>query len=169
MHRCEDHKDGLLEVFGIDPTRDLEYKHPPNFCERCQAVLSKAVAAAKEGKIYLHSVKVYEWSEHVELDCQVCEHVVKSKKGGRPKKARKNRGRPTAISAHTRLQQIENCAQESYMYVPGQIERSTLTYFIPSSLGVKQSDLECPVCMTLLDRPVLLACGAVLCSECVYR
>lgn len=168
MYRCEDHQHGLLEVFGVDLAQDFEHTHPPHLCERCQAVISKAVAAGKEGTIYLHSVKVFEWSEHAEMECHVCNHVAKSKKGGRPKKARKNRGRPTADSAHTRLDQLQSCCtQESYL--PGQMERSTLTYYIPSSLGVKQSDLECPVCMVLLDRPVQLACGAVLCIECVYR
>ena len=167
VYRCEDHQHCLLEVFRIDLAQDLEHIHPPHLCEHCQAVMSKAVAAGKDVTIYLHFVKAFEWSEHAEVEYHVCNHVAKSKKGGRPKKARKNRGRPIANSAHTRLDQLQSfCTQE---YLPEQMERGTLTYYIPSSLGVKQSDLECPLCMILLDRPVLLACGTVLCTECVYR
>ena len=167
VYRCGDHKDDLLKVFSIDHSSDTEGIHPPYFCERCKAVIVKAVAAAKNEKIYLHSVTVFAWSGHKQSDCQVCDQVVVSKKGGRPKKTRKNRGRPTAVSAHTRLEQLQTNKQESY--IPGQVERSTLVYFVPSSLGVQQSDLECPVCTTLLDRPVQVSCGAVLCTECVYR
>ena len=166
-YSCEDHQDGLIKAFNIDHTSDLEDTHPPFFCERCLGVVVKAVAAAKDEKVYLHSVRVCVWSGHEEEDCQVCNQVAVSRKGGRPKKARKNRGRPRTNSVHTRLERMRNYRQESYL--PCQVERSTLVYSVPSSLGVKQSDLECPVCMILLDRPVQLACGAVLCMECVCR
>ena len=167
MYVCEDHKGDLLKVFGIDYSSDTEGVHPPYFCERCNAVVVKAIAAANKKKIYLHSVTVFTWSGHTQSDCHVCDQVVVSKKGGRPKKTRKNRGRPTAVSAHTRLEQLRKNETESYL--PGQVERGTLVYFVPSSLGVQQSDLECPVCTALLDRPVQVQCGAVLCTECVYR
>ena len=140
------HRDDLMKVFCHDHTRNLDGIHPPLFCERCQAVLDREVTSTSKDEVYLHSVRVHEWSGHSELNCHVCKSL---KKGGRSKKVTKNRGRPTAGSTHTHLKQIKSCKQDSY--IPSQIERSTP---IPTSLGVKQSDLECPLCMLLLDRPV---------------
>ena len=114
VYQCEDHKGSLQDVFKIDQTRDLDNTHPPSFCERCQVVLVKAVAAAKDIRVYLHSVKPFEWSAHTGVDCQVCNHMAISKKGERPKKAKKNRGRPTVNSAHTQLERIQNLKQDSH-------------------------------------------------------
>ena len=156
-----------IEEFHVDQASDVEHIHPPYFCERCQAVLVKAAVAAKESKVYLHLVTTYEWSPHSDVHCQMCTHMAMQKKGGWPPKGRKKRGRPTANSAHTCMKQLEDCTQASYL--PDLIERSTLTYFIPSSLGVKKCDLECPVCMSLVNRPFQLACGVTLCTEYIYR
>ena len=115
VYQCEDHKGSLQDVFKIDQTRDLDSTHTPSFCERCQVVLVKAVAAAKDIRVYLHSVKPFEWSAHTGVDCQVCNHMAMSKKGGRPNKAKKNRGRPTVNSAHTRLERMQNLKTEQLL------------------------------------------------------
>ena len=109
VYQCEDHRAGLLEVFHVDQASDVEHIHPPYFCEHCQAVLVKAAVAAKESKVYLHSVTTYEWSPHSDVHYQVCTHMAMQKKGGRPRKGRKNQGRPTANSAHARLKQLKDC------------------------------------------------------------
>ena len=133
VYTCANHRDDLMKVFCLDHTRDLDGIHPPFFCERCQAVLDREVTSTSKDEVYLHSVRVHEWSGHSELDCHVCHKVAVSKKGGRPKKVTKNRGMPTAGSTHTHLKQIKSCKPDSY--IPSQIERSTLTYSIPTSLG----------------------------------
>ena len=89
----------------------------------------------------------------------------KKQKGGRPAKGRKRRGRPTSGDAHTTLLEVQRIAPPSFF--PEMSERSI--QHIPASLGLNPSDVECPICLELLDRPIQILCGSVICMTGVQR
>ena len=101
----QNYKDDLKAVFHLDITSDTPSIHPSQFCEKCKVVVSKSKKATTEGGMFPHSVKTYKWLEHESepSGCSVCTQPV----GGRPRKFMKNRGRPSATSAHSMVSQVK--------------------------------------------------------------
>ena len=75
-YSSEVHKDDMLTVFHIDVTHDSPGIHPLHFCEKCLSIINKAKKAAKEDKVYVHSVNTAEWSGHNSSECTVCAQPV---------------------------------------------------------------------------------------------
>ena len=163
VYDSKDHKDDLMATFHIDITGDSTTIHPGQFCEKCKIVLTKSKKAVAEGKVYMHSTKTFEWHRHDPSECSICALPV----GGRPKKLTKNRGRPTANSAHTLITQIKQCSPPSLL--PVSMRSSRPPFVVSSSLGSRTEDVECSICSLLLDQPVQLSCGSVVCMECICR
>ena len=163
VYDSKNHKDELMAVFHIDITSDSATIHPDRYCEKCRAVLTKSKKAATEGKVYMHSVKPFEWHSHDPSGCSICALPV----GGRPKKLPKNRGCPTANSAHTLITHIKQCSLPSLL--PVSMRSSRPPFVQPSSLGLRAEYVECSVCSLLLNQPVQLSCGSVVCMECICR
>ena len=71
--------------------------HPKVFCLCCRHT---AMKATQYSECTASTLKVFQWTPHTELSssCEVCCIFKKQKKGGRPKKERKNCGRP--LSQH---------------------------------------------------------------------
>ena len=132
-------------------------------CEKCKTVLSKSTKATAEGRVYRPSVQISEWLPHNPNGCPVCTVPV----GGRPRKATKNRGRPTLNSTHTLITNIKQCSTPSLL--PVSMRNRRPSYVLPPALGLAADDVECSICMMLLDQPVQLSCGSVVCMECVCR
>ena len=90
---------------------------------------------------------------------QVCEHFANiAKGGGQNKKLTKNRGRPTGETSKELLHHIDSIAPASLFSV----DVCKLDYHTPSL----SNQLSCPVCTAVLDRPVELSCGAIICFHC---
>ena len=98
LYICEDHQENLLAVFHINVADDRPEIHPCYFCEKCRAVVQKSEKAAKEMRVYTLSVRVYNWTGH-DHQCTICSPSL----GGRPRKQRKNRGRPSLTPSFPRL------------------------------------------------------------------
>ena len=163
VYDSKNHKDDLMAVFHIDITSDSTSIHPDRYCEKCRTVLTKSKKAATEGKVYMHSVKPFEWHGHDPSGCSICALPV----GGRPKKLPKNWGRPTTNSAHTLITHLKQCSPPSLL--PVSMRSSRPPFVLPSSLGLRAEDVECSICSLLLDQPVQLSCGSVVCMECICR
>ena len=163
VYDVKNHKDDLMAVFRIDITHDSTTIHPGQLCEKCKTVLTKSKKATAEGKTYIHSVRTHEWQNHDPSGCTVCTLPV----GGRPKKLPKNRGHPAANSAHTLITHIKQCSSPSLL--PARMKNSRLPYVLSSSLGLREDDVECSICTLLLDQPIQLSCGSVVCMECICR
>lgn len=163
VYDCDTHKDDLRAVFHTDIANDSTTIHPDQFCEKCKTVLTKSKKAATEGKVYMHSIKTHEWHSHDPSGCSICALPV----GGRPKKLTKNRGRPTANSPHTLITHIKQCSPPSLL--PVSMRSSRPPFVLSSSLGLRAEDVECSICSLLLDQPVQLSCGSVVCMECICR
>ena len=166
---CKDHSEALYAAFNVDPAADRPQIHPRCFCKRCYSVLQRYNKAEEDGKVFLHSVEPVEWCAHSAGFCSVCEVIETKRKGGRPPKARKGRGRPTTSTSsdlRNALAEAIKCAPPSYF--PKNQKRAFLST-IPPRLGLNTSDVECSICWELLDRPVQTQCGSVICLMCVKR
>ena len=167
---CKDHTEALISVFNVYTTTDSPQIHPKNFCKRCYAVLQRFNKAEEGGRLFIHSVRPVEWCSHSN-ECTVCQRITKKFKGGRPPKGRKGRGRPTT-SATSSASDLRNTLAEALKCAPPSFfpkGRKAFFVTIPTPMGLNTSDVECSICMELLDRPVQTQCGSVLCLTCINR
>lgn len=162
---CKDHQAALESVFSIDITADKSNVHPKKFCKRCYAVISRSSKAEAEGRIYLHAVEPAERCVHVGEDCMVCGNISSKQKGGRPPKGRKRRGRSSSDDMHTILTEAQKLAPPSFF--PEKQDRPS--QFTSTAIGLQSADVQCPICQELLDQPLQLQCGSVVCNTCIQR
>lgn len=86
----------LQSVFGIHVENDDE-SNPKKMCWACYKIVNRSRSDGSETSVAIsHSVKAVLWSPH-NSNCEVCERFLALRKGGRPKKLAKNRGRPSKI------------------------------------------------------------------------
>ena len=97
-------------VVYIHLPRGNEQNTPAKFRDRCRQRSAKhtsksifclcchhtAMKATQYSECTASTLKVFQWTQHTELgsSCEVCCFFKKQKKGGRPKRERKNCGRP---------------------------------------------------------------------------
>ena len=162
---CKDHQVAIQAVFSIDTTKDCDNIHPKKLCKKCYAVLSRHNKAVAEERVYLHSVQPVEWRVHDAENCSVCESVTNKKKGGRPPKRRKGRGRPSSGDFRSALLDVKHIAPSSFFSEM----TSRPPHHIPASLGLNPQDVECPICLEFLDQPLQTSCGTVICLSCIQR
>ena len=80
--------------YNIDASGEDHQVYPEYVCLKCLAQMRR-IEAAKDTKYINPAVVLFNWQPHTDSDCEICEHFAKYKKGGGPKKSRKNRGRVT--------------------------------------------------------------------------
>ena len=96
------------------------------------------------------------------LSFQVCEHFSNlARGGGQNKKEYKPRGRPAGESSKVLLQHIQSVAPAPFLSA----DISQLQY---PSMPLNQQ-LSCQICSGVLDRPLELSCGAIVCSPCCSK
>ena len=75
QYPCVEYKASLHKVFVIDVESDCPLIHPSNFCSSCHLVLMKKNVSGQKGIPYIHSVGVFQWTEHQEEGCTVRETI----------------------------------------------------------------------------------------------
>ena len=138
------HAKKLMKVFGIDVSRDDHSVHPHNLCHKCQNVIYTSNKRA-EGRDYTNE------------GCSVCQHISVVQRGG----ARKIKvGRPAEVCYQSAIRHIRSIAPPSFF--PDANSRS----YTAGDSPVTISDLECPTCTNVLDRPIeLITCGSHVCAD----
>ena len=165
-----------MSCFGINVRQDTDTDtvHPPRFCNPCYATVRRSTKAAEEGFPHKHSIVVFEWVRHTE-NClvsllqkvvwcmntvkhtQVCQHFDRlTKGGGQNQKGKRGRGRPSGETPLSILEHIHHIAPESFLP-----DEDKVPLYESES-----SQLSCPICCTVLDQPVELACGSIICASC---
>lgn len=109
---------------------------------------------------------MFTWSAHDE-NCNTCTHFHTMQKGGRPKRSRKGRGRPAENGIHDLICHIKELAPIS-LYNDS-MAYNILKIHIPAFLNILSQDLECCVCLGILNSPVRLSCGFLFCSNCLVK
>ncbi len=107
----------------------------------------------------------YKWQKHSATDCPTCDMFNWHSKGGRPKHLQKNRGCPGKHSNKATIDQLYQSAPPTWKAS----EPLTLSLFLPTFANVSLTDLQCTVCMHIVDRPVETNCGKLACCNCMIH
>ena len=98
------------------------------------------------------SVEQFLWTPHNAI-CTICDHFHKAASGGRPRKI----GGPSASSTRSTIKHLHTIAPEAYF---SRVEST--------SSSVSISDLVCPMCSLIVDRPIqLTTCNRLVCLKCL--
>ena len=149
---CEQHKDIIWSLGLWGQTRNPSYN-----------VLMRWKKATESGRQYQPSVEVFSWKAHSQDQCTICQHFNSTSIGGRPKKKR-NPGRPATISTRRLIDHAISVAPPSFF------TSDTPTSVCESGNAAVSTDLLCPLCSRLLDRPVqLTVCNKLVCLSCLHE
>ena len=154
------HARNLRKVFEIDVLTDESTVHPPNFCHKCQNIIYTTIKRVEDGRDYTPRLTLFDgWVEHTDEACSVCRHIAAVQRGGARKKTKG--GRPAEGSCMSAMRHIRTVAPPSFFPdVSGQV-------YLAGDSPVALSDLECPICTNILDRPIeLVTCGSHVCAAC---
>ena len=91
---------------------------------------------------------------------QVCQHFEFTSSGRGQKKVSKL-GRPTGETAKAVIDHMEKLVPSSFFPVEDLLQQSSVSDVSPN--------LCCPICTVLLDRPVELGCGSIVCLSCCKK
>lgn len=91
---------------------------------------------------------------------QVCEHFTNIRRGGGQNRKVRHTGRPSGETGKELIAHLK-CVAGSSMFPEEDLD--PLLDFSQVSL---RANLCCTICMVILDRPVQLSCGAVVCFHC---
>ena len=111
------------------------------------------------------TLEVHEWTEHPTVDsvqCSTCDFFRSQKRGGRPKRTQKNRGRPSTSSNRSLADTVESQAPPSWN-TPEPLQPSR---FLPPP-SVSLEDMQCSFCDCIADSPVVMPCRKIACARCV--
>lgn len=134
----------ILKFWGIKPNNDISDVHPEFFCNSCYSASKRQMSSSSSPSV----VDSFEWLPHDEECCLVCDTLCK---GGRPKKRKYSKGRPTNIHQHIRA-----IACEVPQFSLPQINDDR----------IKES-VTCCSCSSAANKPVeLLPCKSIACSKC---
>ena len=138
----------LLSVsFGIDTESDNPNIHPPKTCNKCYAIM-KIIEVGT-----VSSLHPFPFTEHFD-GCGTCMYFSTLSKGGRPSK------KATQIpTGH-----IRSCAGPK---LSGKTFSLLLSRFCPPPPGsISLKDIQCPICMCIVDQPVEMPCKVPAWMEC---
>jgi len=71
VYSCVEYEQQLLDTFGLKISDDRSDIHPSFFCNSCYSATNRYKTAADNGLPYKHSIVVFLWEEHKEIDCGV--------------------------------------------------------------------------------------------------
>eukprot|EP00731_Ephydatia_muelleri_P002310 Em0001g2310a len=104
-YECKGFADDLLTAFAINTSTDIAHMHPERFCECCHLSMRRIIYARAEKVHHKCTLAPFEWEEHRNEGCKVCEHFRVIAKGGNSRKLTVGRGRqpgltPNMVAAH---------------------------------------------------------------------
>ncbi len=125
----------LQEIFGINVATDCESTHPPTYCHPCHNFSKKA---QKNDTQYNPKKVIATWEKHTESDCFVCS--LRNRHQGRPQKKRYTPGRPKKSSPQAIISHIRAISPKPF--------------FQRELLSVGNDDLNCPICLEIVEKPI---------------
>ena len=150
-YECSEPKNAknLMTVFGIDVLKDDQSIHPENFCHKCRNITYNTINRAEEGRQYTPRLVRFDgWVSHTNDECSVCSHIASVQRGGAKKKSKG--GRPAEGGCQSVIRHIMSIAPPSFF---PSASSSSQIYSADGGSPVTLADLECPICLNILDRP----------------
>ena len=119
----------------------------PMYSQNVFASLVAQLKATQYSETVKSSSIVFEWQSHSDpgSSCEICCFFKSKKKGGRPKKEKKNRGRPQSHSVQFITNRILHSTLPSYRVS----STLSLSRFLPSTT-VPLNDLKCSLCSNIV-------------------
>ncbi len=163
-HSCAKYPAHLALAFCINVASDTHNIHPARMCNNCYRTMSRHESRQKTGTSYASSTEVVEWQQH-ETTCSTCSLYINKKKGDRPRKQAKNRGRPPStqgphLTGDELKHHIAEISGES-LQCKEPLHPDRFTSFV----GI--TTLLCSACGNVVDRPVEMKCGHIACAACL--
>ena len=151
---CPTHQQKLLAI-GLNIHNDNTSIHPGRFCHSCYNTTLRSIKAKASGKDYTPHLTKFDWVEHSEISCSVCEQLGGVKRG---RKKKISRGRPSG-------QLLGLVAHIKERAPPSQLD--TTVREMLSLDAATDEDLKCPLCHLVVDRSVLIVtCNKLVCMSC---
>lgn len=151
---CASHQSKLLAL-GVPIDSDEKDVHPLRFCHSCYNICTRAVKATTLGKDYTPKLAKFQWTQHTDDNCSVCEQLGKSQRGRKPKKPATGRPSDQLVELITAIKERSPPSVLDFKM------RERLSH------GESAKDLICPLCQLVLDRPLLLTtCNNLVCMAC---
>ena len=161
---CSEYSQLLSEAFGVHVESDNSSIHPQHFCALCFQRGKRMSEAKRTGTPYNSNNLLIHWTPHSSDSgsCAVCDRFDQQGKGGRPRKEPTTQGRPGPLSSHALRTAVKALGVRSYNS-GSQLHPSRCQ--IPAAIS--PSDVQCPVCDNILETPIQLSCGKIVCGGCI--
>ena len=155
---ASEHTDGLRDGLEVNVLDDDPEIHPKKICNNCYRAITR------------RSSSVMIMQCHDDEGCQACNLYAQRAKGGRPKKRPRKSSTPrspTSISSSELLKHTSSLLpQLSTMKSQRPLDPSR---FMPPAPPVCLDDFVCPMCCMVVDRPVEMICGHIVCLHCISK
>ena len=122
-----------------------------------------------EERDYITAIKVVEWGHHAEDHCEACKRVEVQLKGGRPAKQTKGRGRPKSDANEVHDASKAELIAHVDATSTATLRPAGIDWLDPSALPnlpppLTKDEITCPICSGILDAPLSLVCGHIMCA-----
>lgn len=143
----------IQENFSISMEKDVEEVHPPRFWKKSRLTNTRSLVF---------------WEPHQEVECKTCNFATVVKKGGRPSKPKRGRGKLSTAASQkwqTESKVVDFCKMVDSLVENLPSNRRILEKL--SFVGEVPRDYFCPVSLDILDKPAETDCEHYFCSNCV--
>ena len=124
----------------------------------------RMLKAKRTGTLYNSNNSLIHWTPHSSDSgsCAVCDRFDQQGKGGLPRKEPTTHGRPAPLSPQALRTAVTALGVKSY-HSGSPLHPSRCQ--IPATIST--SDVQCPVCDNILETPIQLSCGKIVCGGCI--
>ncbi|KAL5516708.1 hypothetical protein EMCRGX_G002113 [Ephydatia muelleri] len=162
-YECKGFADDLLTAFAINTSTDIAHMHPERFCECCHLSMRRIICARAEKVHHKCTLTPFEWEEHRNEGCKVCEHFRVIAKGGNSRKLTVGRGRQPGLTPNMVAAHLWNIAP------PPVFSREPYPPLSSQNNTTVLEELKCVVCANVLSQPLELPCGKLACTSCIVE
>ena len=151
---CSSNVQFMQDNIGISVEKDVSHVHPLRFCKKCHLSPSRSLVF---------------WEPHQKEECKTCNLATVIKKGGRPSKPKRGRGKSSMMvekrQAESEVVDFCKLVDSLVENVPSnQVEALSEKF---NFAGEVPREYFCPVCLDILDQPVETDCQHYFCSDCI--
>ena len=152
---CSSNVQFLQENFSKSVEKAVKEVHPPRFCKKCRLTNARSLVF---------------WEPHQEEECKTCNLATVVRKGGRPSKPKRDRGKLFVAASQKR--QTESEIVDFCEMVNSLVENLPSNRVVDfgknfNFVGEAPREYFCPVCLDTLDKPIETNCELYFCSNCI--
>ena len=180
IFNCTDNKTLLLETFMIDVSSHDSTIHPQYFCLACHSVGRRKTQAMEKSLPYREGNRIFQWLPHRD-NCEVIlptplphsfftyfltkrrVHIFTLYAVEEGEKKHSNKGRAPGETPKAVITSATLIAPSSFF------SDSSPHVYTQTSLSIVGNTAFCPVCTDVLERPLEMQCGRMICLGCLTK